>query len=491
MLAVASACVLSACLLEEGGSLFSGGGGGEDFPNTVQNLGRVTVTDVASATQWQQLQDLELPEPPDLDGLDSLQVELPQPGTGLGKSLMAATVSPPAGGLAKSTLDTIDLSLWQLDLGGTRIQEALLFGRLHAYAQQELPGLSRSDTLVVFIRDRFSVTPVSSLLDSIQADPERWLMPLEVRGALIEANGSRRTYRLVNSNRTETFDEATFTTVTPLPDGGTDRKRVRIHGPEGAYAEPGAVPEEFEHLRRAAGGDTLEWTLIRDADWDRRLWDETGSGVVELFRIVRGSSAPTGVRRLTLNMRAGMRRGAGEGGDTLLQLRLHEERHLMNGATASFAFEGTGDGALLLAGDTARMQIDTVYFYRDSLVRYGASYRLLLGSAPEKIDEHKLLDFVVARNWRTGPVRSTVSAFIPEVPLPIGQAFEGMMSTVAAYVNGDTIRTEGSAGPQGADVTLRKIRAGVEEVWRVLIDPAGTVLSTEHLDLPGGVSLPE
>lgn len=490
-LVAAPAFALSACLFTGDDALFSGGGGGgEDFPNTVESLGKVAVADVSSHTQWQQLQDVEFPDPPNLEGLDSLQVDLPQSA---GPSSLSKTVS-----LTGASLDSIDLSLWQLDSSPARQQEALETGRMYAYATRETQDSARGDTLVVFIRDRFSVIDpdalldpdpeellesARALLDSIIANPDRWLVPLEARGTVtLKASGVRKTYRLVNLDRAGDFDEATYGTVTPLSDGGTDRKWTRLYGAEGSHRDEGTPPEIYEHLRRGAGGDTLAWTRLRDVDGDRRLWADSGSGIVELQRIVRGEEAPAGVGRLSLHMRAEMHH-AGDigGGDSLRQLFFREERRLSGGSNVSFTFEGAGESPLLRAGDTAQMVVDTVFFFRDSLIRYTADYRLLLGPVPERLDGHKLVGYGVSRNWRTGPLRSTLSEFTPTIPLPLGEAYEGDMVTVAAYFNGDTIRTEGSAGPGGVDMILRRILPDSEEAYRVVIDSAGNVTLTERL----------
>ena len=457
--AAVSAFVLSACMLQGGDPLVSPGGA-EDFPNTVTALGRIAIDDISSGMQWEQAGEVELPPAPDLGGLDSLRIEPPQSP---GAARRGAT-------LAKAAVDTLDLELWEVD--DTRLVEVLFTSRVYAYAVDSTAEYVRRDTVTALFLGSLS----GGVFDSVQADLGRYLLPVDYRGAVRwSATGVRQSYRLRNLDNEGDMDIAEYVTVTPIAEGGSLRKRVSIHGVEGAFREPNPVPEEYELLRRGAAGDTLEWTLIRDADWDRRLWGDSGRGVVDLFLRVKNPPSQPAVSRMHVAMRAVYR--PDPSGDSIGQLQYQEQRWLRNGRNVTFTLRGTGEGGVLRADDTARMTVDTVYALRDSMIQYTAVYELLLGSAPDRMQEHRMRGYGISKFWRTGPVFSSVSLFAPAEPVAVGQAeFEGEISFTAAYVNGDTVRSEGAMGPAGLDLTVRQIRDGAAQTWTVVIDAAGNLV---------------
>lgn len=162
--AAAQALALSACMLTGGDALVRPGGA-EDFPNTVTALGRIAVADISAGAEWEQLQNLELPEMPEIGGLDSLRVDPP-----------AAKFAV----LGKAAVDTLDLNLWQIDQA--RLFEAYFYGRVYAYAVDSGAQHVRRDTVsALYLGPRvFS----ASLFDSVQADPGKYLLPVDYRGAI-------------------------------------------------------------------------------------------------------------------------------------------------------------------------------------------------------------------------------------------------------------------------------------------------------------------
>lgn len=470
LLAAAQAFALSACMLVGGDALVTPGGA-EDFPNTVSTLGRIAVGDASSAAQWEQAAAIELPPMPQLSGLDSLRVDLPAAKVAVGGKRAVG---------AKAAIDTLDLDLWQLDYN--RLIEAYLYGRVYAYAVDSTESRVRRDTVMAhYLGDRKAFT--GSTFDSVQANPGKYLLPMDYRGAVTwTATGVRQSYRLRNLDAAGDLDAAEYVTLTPLVDGGSLRKWVKLYGAEGAYRAADPVPEEYELLRRGPAGDTLEWTLVRDADWDRRLWTDSATGVVDLYLRVRNPASQPALLRMHAYVRAALRHDSVRG-DSLTQLQYQEQRWLRDGRNVTFSLSGLGTpGALLRASDSARMVIDTIFALRDSMIKYTAVYNLILGSAPDRMQEHKMKGFGISKFWRRGPVFSTTSAFAPTAPVPMGQSdFAGLMSFTAAYFNGDTVQTQGSVDSAGLNLTLRQVKQGASETYQVVLDAAGNLIQTEKV----------
>ncbi|HLU70304.1 MAG TPA: hypothetical protein VKZ88_06000 [Fibrobacteria bacterium] len=463
---------LSACMLTGGDTLVVPGGA-EDFPNTIAPLGRVAVHDLSSVGGWEQI-PVVTPTMPELPSLESLQITPPNGKAGvLGKvSLSQATV-----------FDTLNLDVWQVDT--TRVLEAYLLGRIYAYAADVSATRMQRDTVVAqYLGDRTGLTMASlnAVRDSIRANPGRFLMPLEFRGtasygpAGAPAQWVTHSYRLRNMNSEGTIDQAEYRTITPEADGSTRHQWVKIYGPEGEYARADAVPEEFELLHRGPAGDTLSWTLVKDADWDRRLWTPDGRGVVDLTFRVRNPPTQPGVARLHSTLRAAYRSAGNT--DSLDQLKYHEQRWLHNGRNVTFSFQGAGtEEDLLVGADTARMTVDTVYALRDSLIKHEAVYKMLLGPVPERMDGHKLVGYSVRKFWRTGPLSGNRSEFLPDEPMSMGETvFTGLMSSTSVTRGGDSTTTQGRVDASGFNLVVRYVKNHVATTYDVVLNAAGDVL---------------
>ena len=483
-LAAALALAYSACMLEGGDALVTPGGA-EDFPNTVTALGRIAVGDLPTGAQWEQAGDIQLPEVPSLGGLDSLQIAPPSAAGKRAAAKGAAEGAVKRAALAKAfdettpaAPDTLDLSLWQIDQSSGRYLEAYFFGRIYAYALDSTASYVRRDTVVaLYTGDRSAIgvsTGISGVMAQIQAEPGKYLIPLEYRGAIQwAATGIRQTYRLRNLDAKGDLDAAEFTVTTPQEGGGILRRAVKLYGPDGAFRSV-TVPEEVEILRRGPANDTLEWTLARDADGDRRLWTSGDSGIVDVYLYVRNPASQPDLSKMRSYVRADFHHGSDK--DSLLQLAYQEQRWLRNGRVTGFSLQGTVAGSVPAPGDTLRMTVDTSFYEKDSMIIYSASYDMRAGSAPYRMQEHALLGFKVSKLWRRGPVFHVASTFTPGVPTPLGEPFEGAMQSTAIYYNGDTVQTEGAIGRDSLNLVVRQVKKGVASSFEVTMDAAGNLL---------------
>lgn len=484
-LAGASFGVLSGCMLS-GGDTLAVPGGAEDFPNTVAPvLGRIAASEVATVGEWENIPVIT-PPMPQLPALDSLQIAPP----GAKRAVLGK-----AGRVAAGSLDTLDMSLWQVDT--TRAIEAYFFGRIYAYAYDSSASRVRRDTVMAqYLGDLSQISlSMSSLLavrDSVVANPGKFLMPVDYRGAVVTLNsqtgqptGVRQGYRLRNTNGVGTMDVAEYLTITPVEGGRTHRKWVKIYGLEGAYADSQAVPEEFELLLRGPAGDTLSWTRVVDADWDRKLWTTTASGVVDLYFRVRNPEDQPTLSRMHSYLRAMYRQIPGRG-DSLAQLSYQEQRWLRNGRSVAFTFQGsTRTEGILVGGDTATMTLDTTYALSDSMIKYSAVYKMLLGPVPDRMADHRMVAFSVGKFWRAGELFSNVSVFRPAAPVPMGQSgFTGEMFTASAYRNGDSVSTSGTVDSTGFNLQVSTIKQGVTSTFNVVYNAAGDLVRYSAVTAP-------
>ena len=458
-----AALLLAGCMLDGGDTFYNsgrvaGGGGGEDFPNTVDRLGKIAASDVNAASGWEDLQSLELPEIPDIGNLDSLRVEPPLfKRNGLRKTALSADCQP---------------TFWTWD-----IMEFLRYRRIRKISCEEDAVAIRRDTLYYYYSGSFDLdsTTLPATREEFEAKPDSFVTLVASRGSITWPEADKvQYYRGTNLDSVGGLDHGDFLTL--QYEAGRQAavaQRVKIYGPNGAYLSPTAPPEEFEYLRLGSTGDTLEWKRMRDVDGDRAFWNAQGTGLVTFERMVRNPESEPGTHRLRLFMKAQLTHDSVTG-DNLKRLYYKDARLLRNGRVTAFSFLGTDPDSVLRANDTAAVTSDTVFAVGDSMKTYHGAYKLLLGSVPEAMDGHALVGFGIEKSWRRGPLRHSITSFTPPAPATAGQArFLGVMNFVGAYANGDTIRTVGNVTDTGMVMDYYGIKAGKEEAYHLVFDLEG------------------
>jgi hypothetical protein len=454
----AAALLLSGCMLSGGDTFYAGntGGGGEDFPNTVNRLGKIAAADVNAAADWEQVQNLQLPEIPAIS-LDSLRVDPPlfkSSGLALGKTFASPDCLP---------------YFWTWD-----ITEFLRYRRIRKITCAEDSIAVRRDTLFYY----YAGGPLPATREEFEVKPDSFVTLVGSRGSIVWTGMDKIQYfRCVSEDSVGGLDHGDFLTVQYAPGRQTATiQRVKVYGPDGAYLSPTAPPEEFEYTKLNALGDTLEWKRMRDADGDRAFYARSGAGVVYFERMVRNPDNEPGTARLALVMKARLTHDS-VSGDQLKRLYYRDVRLLRAGSIASFSLLGSGADSILRAHDTARVISDTIGAARDSMTNYHGAYTLLLGSDPDSMSTHALLGFGIEKKWRRGPLRASTTSFTPFSPLYPGQgAFTGEMRSTGAYANGDSIFTTGTIRNDGMELEYRGVKAGKEEVYRLLFDLQGNSL---------------
>jgi hypothetical protein len=450
-------CIAGGDTFFDGNGRVAGGGGGEDFPNTVNRLGKIAAADAGAVGGWEELQNLELPEVPDVGDLDSLRVEPPLfRRAALGKRAASADCIP---------------TYWTWD-----IQEFVRFRRIRKITCDEDSVAVRRDTLFYYYAGSFN--PDSSKLPAttaeFEAKPDSFVTLVASRGSITWPKADKVQYfRASNLDSLGGLDHGDFLTLQYAPGRQSATiQRVKIYGRDGAYLSPAAAPEEFEYTRLGAAGDTLEWKRMRDADGDRAFYTAQNTGLVTFERMVRFPENEPGTARLTLFMKAQIFHAAD--GDSLKRLYYRDARVLRNGRSATFSFLGTDPDSVLRANDTAAVASDTAYAPADSMKSYHGVYTLLLGPAPEAMSGHSLVGFGIEKAWKRGPLRYSSTSFTPPAPAAAGQGrFLGVMTFTGAYVNGDSVRTVGNVTAEGMEMDYYGVKGGKQEAYRLLFDLEG------------------
>ena len=467
------ALLLAGCMLDGGDTFYNSGnvaagGGGEDFPNTVDRLGKIAASDVNAASGWEDLQSLELPEIPDIGNLDSLRVEPPLfKRTGLRKIAASEDCLAP---------------FWTWD-----IVEFVKFRRIRKITCDEDVVATRRDTLFYYYAGSFDLdsTILPATPEEFEANPDSFVTLVASRGSISWKTVDKvQYYRATNLDSVGGLDHGDF--VTLQYEAGRQAavvQRVKIYGPNGAYLSPTAPPEEFEYVRLGSTGDTLEWKRMRDVDGDRAFWNAQNTGLVTFERMVRSPENEPGTDRLRLFMKAQLTHDSVTG-DNLKRLYYKDARLLRNGRVTAFSFLGTDPDSVLRANDTAIVMSDTVFATTDSMKTYHGAYSLLLGAVPEAMDGHALVGFGIEKSWRRGPLRYSTTSFMPPAPAIAGQGrFLGVMKFLGAYANGDTIRTVGNVTAEGMEMDYQGVKSGKQEAYRLLFDLNGNPMG-EPVKIP-------
>jgi hypothetical protein len=455
--AAAAGLFLAGCILTGGDSFFlsHGGGGGEDFPNTAQPLAKELAKEAASSTEWGQVASLQLPELPDLNVFGTLSIE----PIGLSKGLAKR-------GLAKRSAEgECDTTYYEYSES-----EILVSHRGRQIVCDEDSLRVRRDTLQFWLRTLPTGGDSATIAQLIQDSA----VLIQAWGTLTYKLESRvQAYRAWNTDSVGTLDHAEYVTTTT--GSAKTVQRVRLYGRDGAYQRDGAPPGYYE-LLKTVGRDTLDWQRMTDADGDSAFWDRTSKegskGVVDFERRAKDPAESPATARLSQKMRALLHHEPGKN-DSMVTRWYFDQRTLKSGATTLFSYRGVKPDSSLNANDTALIALDTVFAVSDSMIRYRADYRMLLGADPSDAAGRSLLGFAVDKSWRRGKLRGSSTQFFPTSPLPTGQPFAGRMAAQTHNKDGDTVYTDGTINADGMVLTMRVVSDGKTTVYRLVLDLEG------------------
>ncbi len=438
-IAILAATLLGACVFEQQTA------GGEDFPNTLEPLGKAAAEPIANHTQWDQFQNI--PAVPNVQSSDTLA----QP---------APTAKPALAKIAASDSATWDLRDTALAQGGVAREYVVKSGLLKI----------ERDTLVYRWNAAFGDSvPGSAVL-------------LEVRGRTLTYLTLRLlVYRYLNLDSSGALDQADFTEYTVgFADSAVHILHIKmLAGPDGDLATLGDnLWKQYEFLRVRGGTDTLEWTRVVDADGDGLLWSGGDSGMVDLRQDVESPALRPQDLHLSLNLRAKVYHK----GDSAIPLAYTETNALRNGVTTVFTAKGVHVDSLLIPGDTAVVTFDQIYPPDADRVESYARYRILLASQPWHFADNALIRFHAENTWRAGVIRSAIMDFTPDSMVVSGQLqIAGSFTLSVVYDDGGTGAVTGTYRNHIIAATLHQNKAGLLQTFSLSFDANGKLLTQSLL----------
>ncbi len=359
LLACLTVWTFMGCLFDSGGDQVAGGG--EDFPNTVQPLGKVASSDISSHTQWDQFQGI--PQPPN----------------------------------AQAAADSLSIS-------------ALL-----KTAAQSV------DTVQDYTVER----------------------------------------------QTEQGDLQVYLRVSGGPDHNLNTK-----------ADNKVV--KYQRLL-TQNGDTVEWTLLSDADGDSVLWNAGDSGVVEMqYQRLSPPSKPQ-VSRLSLTLRARIYHR----GDSSVLLSYREQDMLNNGTVVVYAAKGVHGDSSLVAGDTALVTVDQTPLPSEDapLLASNGRYFIRLSAQSWDFKDNALLYFTLENHWRSDQIlQYSLLDFTPDAPVVSGRLdIQGTFTYSLRDERGDSSNATGMFENDSIQMDLRQAGAGKTGHYRLVYDVNGALNSKDSI----------
>jgi hypothetical protein len=469
--------LLTAALLLSGGFLLSGclfatedkvAGGAQDFPNTIA-LGVAASSHISDNSEWNQFSAIPSALP-SFQSADSLVVP-PESlyarakfGTG-GPAKTAAAAGSGAGTAA--LFDTT----W-LDLSDTA---TLQVGRL--IHQVETVAKIKGDT-VTFRWD-------AQAKDGVTGNE----LLLEAKGAALwKATDRREAYRYENTDSAGGFDRGIFLERLPalLPEGFKFRFYIMAPGPDGeisARADNRPVYYAFARTRTVAGAspDTLESFDITDADGDGTLWAAGDSGIVDFRQKAPTPASRPFVASVTQKLRAVLFKDESR----TYAIAFRESRVEKDGKKVVFSVKGVRDGAdsTFAPGDTVNVTVHVEFPESARMVEKTSRYKVILGNAPKKFSDNKLLRYSLEAVWRKD-LAATKLVFTPDRTVAADElSITGSLRLSVDFGEGRTGEAEGRFEDKLIDVMLTDLRAdGKRKKIHVIWDASGKRLKQDVVE---------
>lgn len=463
--AAAALCVLflSACLLDNRRA------GAEDFPNTMEPLGKIAAEDWQSQGDWEQFSDR--PQPAAESGSDSLVGALPDVAVALEAALPAL---PRAGAFTPTASPEGDAS----GSGGAGLAKtgAVSVG-LFIDSAAGTATLVRVDDAVLKIQSDTLVFALGDLWD----DPLRRGEALRsLRGSQAQKVSARRLdYLARDENEDGRLDWGRFVSVLPgLGENVREEIAVYTAGSDGALGGGDDALVLHAHLR-LAGPDTLESVWTRDADGDSVLFRADGSGKVRVERFVRN---PLLRPRVDWARQTYLVTAFADGGDPV-PLRFREEREMADGSAVLVQAHGIGADSTLNPGDTARVRVETDFPEGAGRLSRKAVFTAVVGEDARRFGDWRMLRYAIESELASGPLASVAFSARLDAPGEPGQLrAEGEFTLRANLRGGGSAVLEGALRNRRLEASLVVEGADGEGRYEAVWDEAGALLERRRKD---------
>jgi len=424
-----SALLFTACLFATDDNRRAGG---EDFPNTLEPLGKAAAGLVAAQSDWNEFDNI----PAALDELSDFD----------------SSVNESEAPLAKMSLASAD-SAW-VDASDTAL------GIIREISLRTGPGaVRREDTLVY----RY---------DQAYRDPEQpFKLLLSRRGSSIRA-GRIKTWRFANVDEMGGVDEGRITLILSL--GQIFKSHVLEIIPDSA-ADPDSIQTlgwSSYRFARGRGDDTLETQALHDADGDGLLW-AGDSGKVVFNQSIREPVLRPALKSASIRLRGVLARN----GWRMRPAFFQETRIEKDGKRVTFQVRGKGADSLFAPGDTVLIDRRVDFDSSAELAHRGDAYVVVVASALPQWQSNRLLSYEATWIWRTGLIRACRFHFAPDEPAAPQELFSrGDFGFAVEYADNATGDAEGRFEGANLDVDYRESRSQTVRDFHVIWDKSGRVL---------------
>lgn len=409
--------------------------GAEDFPNTLEPLGKAAASQVAAQSDWNEFDNI----PASAVGLSEAE------------SSFSEAAAPKQMALFKGAASQAETVLWDLSDTARGIARKL--------SVKTGPGLQREeDTLVYRFDADFSQSHESGNL-------------LLIRKGSLSRSGFLKTWKFFNIDSVGLLDKGVIRVLyTP---GAAFRLHVMDVVPDSA-ANPhalggfGMVSYGFS---RGRGGDTLETMLIHDNDGDGLLWSGDSGEIRALHVTYDLPLRPVlkSTRRLKATL---LRKGF------VLRPHFYQEDRLENdGKSVTFRLRGRASDSLFAPGDTVNVDRIVVFDSTSDRVFRKDGFVVVLSPAPRDDAGNRLLSYTAAWEWRSGAVLSSSFSFKADAPAsPLELRAQGSVHMTIAYTEGTTGELDGRFASDSLKAKYRETRKGITRKFQITWDKIGNLL---------------
>jgi hypothetical protein len=421
--------------------------GAEDFPNTLEPLGKVAASQVNVQAEWNEFDQV----PTQVGGLAELD-----------STLQSEAVSE---ALGKGAARAADVVVWDFsDTARGKVRRLFVHTGL---------GVQRDEDTMVFVYDEAFRQRKS---DSVT---------LLARKGRSQRINSLKQWRMVNEDSAGPLDKGWFASRNVnLTTQGFREYQVTVHLDsalprwsdttlrlDSLLAMRGLALGEYLFVRGKAS-DTLEVVRVQDNDGDGRL-ARNGSGKVVLTRSVWDPPFRPSVVR-SLQRVKGLY--VSESGRILPQFYsdLREER---DGKTIVFRVRGSGSDSLYAPGDTVTVDKTVSFPEPKDLAQRSDAYTVWVSDDSLAPAGNRLLKYVAAWKWRLGEIEESRLVFKSHAPVD-GSTLrgDGTLSMDVSFRDGTHVSVDGDLSGTRIQGKVLNESGGKSRRFRVTWDVLGNLI---------------
>lgn len=436
-------------------------GGAEDFPNTLEVLGKAAIAQIETQGEWDEFGNM----PSAVNGLSEWDSSLTD----------SETVSPRIKlGLAKKTAMQADTVFWDM-------RDTTQGYVRRIYVRNGLGVQRDEDTLVFAYDEAFKANDYSAV--TVLARHGRSVRLAGIKAwsftdgdAVKGVDQGNLTYvanfaQSVRSHFIEVRVDSTVGAQSGLAMANLTLLRDTLFAVDRLMQWRNFEPVSYRFVR-VRGADTLETLVLRDADGDGRIF-KGDSGWVSLVHVtvappLRPSIVQTLQRSRGWLLREDLR---------FIPRFYHERREERDGKTVDFRVRGLGLDSAYAQGDTLVVDNEVNWPEPAQLASRRDVYRVLLAEPTSGL-KNRMLQAIAVWNWRSGLLQQSRLVFRPLQPASAGQLqVEGKVTMTLVYTDGRTGELDGDYTREDLNARYTEAQAGSQRRFKVTWDKFGQLRS--------------